>query len=423
MRYRIAMISDFFYPRVGGVENHILNISKELRQLGHTIIIITHSNTGLVGVQEVLGFKTYYLDLLSIFGGAVFPTFFCTAAPIARILLNEQIDIVHGHQCTTLALEGVFHARMLGLAVCFTNHSLVQVNTLGGALTATAFQLSMLDAHQIICVSQASRINTAARLNIDPEKIAVIPNAVTDDFIPSPTALKPTPAIIITIAVVSRLTFRKGAVLLAETLPTICQLDERIRFIIAGDGDKRDLLEHTVDAHQLHTRVSFLGNINSNQVQQVLTKADLFLNTSLTDAFCISIVEAAACGLYVVSTNVDGISEVLPTHMITLTPATPAGIITGIKTALPKIAKYNKLISHQTVRALYRWPDIAQKTNNIYHQIYKQDRSSPRQKLTKSAQEMYRLRKHLFSPSFLLVFLLNYLSLFLLTLVYETPFR
>ncbi len=40
------------------------------------------------------------------------------------------------------------------------------------------------------------------------------------------------------------------------------------------------------------------------------------MNTSLTEAFCIGIVEAACAGLLVVSTKVGGVPEVLPRHMI-----------------------------------------------------------------------------------------------------------
>ena len=40
------------------------------------------------------------------------------------------------------------------------------------------------------------------------------------------------------------------------------------------------------------------------------------MNTSLTEAFGIAIVEAACAGLYVVSTRVGGVSEILPDDMI-----------------------------------------------------------------------------------------------------------
>lgn len=49
---------------------------------------------------------------------------------------------------------------------------------------------------------------------------------------------------------------------------------------------------------------------------QVLTRGTIFLNTSLTEAFGIAIVEAACAGLYVVSTRVGGVPEILPEDMI-----------------------------------------------------------------------------------------------------------
>lgn len=70
------------------------------------------------------------------------------------------------------------------------------------------------------------------------------------------------------------------------------------------------------EKYQLQDRVILLGEVSHSEVRNVLVKGDIFLNTSLTEAFCMAIVEAASCGLYVVSTNVGGIPEVLPSHMI-----------------------------------------------------------------------------------------------------------
>lgn len=49
---------------------------------------------------------------------------------------------------------------------------------------------------------------------------------------------------------------------------------------------------------------------------QVLIQGSIFLNTSLTEAFGVAIVEAACAGLYVVSTRVGGVPEILPEDMI-----------------------------------------------------------------------------------------------------------
>ena len=41
--YVYSMISDFFYPNVGGVESHLFTLSQCLIRLGHKVIVITHS--------------------------------------------------------------------------------------------------------------------------------------------------------------------------------------------------------------------------------------------------------------------------------------------------------------------------------------------------------------------------------------------
>lgn len=49
---------------------------------------------------------------------------------------------------------------------------------------------------------------------------------------------------------------------------------------------------------------------------QLLSRAQIFLNPSLTEAFGIGILEAACAGLFVVSTRVGGVPEVLPPGLV-----------------------------------------------------------------------------------------------------------
>ena len=71
-----------------------------------------------------------------------------------------------------------------------------------------------------------------------------------------------------------------------------------------------------------------LGELQQSQVwDQMLVRGQIFLNTSLTEAFCMAIVEAASCGLKVVSTGVGGIPEVLPGHMIHLVQPSLTSIV------------------------------------------------------------------------------------------------
>jgi len=58
---------------------------------------------------------------------------------------------------------------------------------------------------------------------------------------------------------------------------------------------------------------------------QVLIQGSIFLNTSLTESFGIAILEAACAGLYVVSTKVGGVPEILPEDMISFANPTEDG--------------------------------------------------------------------------------------------------
>ena len=91
-----------------------------------------------------------------------------------------------------------------------------------------------------------------------------------------------------------------------------------------------------------------------------MCRGHIFLNTSLTEAFCIAILEAASCGLLCVSTNVGGIPEVLPPDMIHLAPARPKPLIEKLELAISKHKTIQSTMMHETVKKLYSWHRVAE---------------------------------------------------------------
>jgi glycosyltransferase involved in cell wall biosynthesis len=89
------------------------------------------------------------------------------------------------------------------------------------------------------------------------------------------------------------------------------QFLNQVHFLIGGDGPKRLVLEQVREREGLHERVSLLGALDQSEVHGTLLRGHIFLNTSLTEAYCIAIVEAAACGL-VVSFAIKSFFELLP---------------------------------------------------------------------------------------------------------------
>lgn len=46
-----SMVSDFFYPNMGGVEEHIFNLSQCLLERGHKVVVLTHSYKDRIGIR------------------------------------------------------------------------------------------------------------------------------------------------------------------------------------------------------------------------------------------------------------------------------------------------------------------------------------------------------------------------------------
>ncbi len=62
-----SMVSDFFYPLIGGVENHIYQLSQCLIERNHKVIVVTHVYDDRIGVRYMtngLKVKRFYYFLL-----------------------------------------------------------------------------------------------------------------------------------------------------------------------------------------------------------------------------------------------------------------------------------------------------------------------------------------------------------------------
>ena len=55
-RYRVCLVSDFFYPNMGGVESHLFQLAQCLLERGHTVVIVTHAYGNRHGIRYMTNF-------------------------------------------------------------------------------------------------------------------------------------------------------------------------------------------------------------------------------------------------------------------------------------------------------------------------------------------------------------------------------
>ncbi|KAF8551194.1 glycosyltransferase family 4 protein, partial [Imleria badia] len=384
----IAMISDFFYPNVGGVENHIYMLSANLIRRGHRVIVITHSHPpDRVGVRWLLpSLKVYYVPFMTIASSATLPNYFTFLPYFRTIIVREHIQLIHAHaSLSSLGQEGILHAHFFGVRTVFTDHSLFGFEDAASILTNKLLAAALKNVDAVICVSHTGRENTVLRgqlfepseedssVSVVRSSVYTIPNAlVAEQFTPSP---QPQPLETINIVVISRLAYRKGIDLLVATAPRICAAFPNVNFIVGGDGPKLNDLLQARERHLLQDRIELLGPVRHRDVRNVLIRGSIFLNTSLTESFGIAILEAACTGLYVVSTRVGGVPEILPEDMISFANPDEDDLFRALKEAIDIVTRgaHDPLEAHARVAHFYDWSHVAVRTEAVYTAVVRSE--------------------------------------------------
>eukprot|EP00366_Plasmodium_knowlesi_P004345 XP_002261843.1 Phosphatidyl inositol glycan, class A, putative [Plasmodium knowlesi strain H] len=402
----ICMVSDFFYPNLGGIETHIFELSKQLIKKGFKVIVVTHCYNNRHGVRWMgNGIKVYYLPFETYMDVVTFPNIVGTLPLCRNILIREKVDIVHGHQATSaLAHQFILHAKSLGLKTIYTDHSLYSFSDKGCIHVNKLLKYCINDVDHSICVSHTNRENLVLRTEINPYKTSVIGNALdTTKFVPCISKRPKLPTI--NIVMISRLTYRKGVDLIAKVIPPVCHKYPFINFIIGGDGPKRILLEEMRERNHLHNSVVLLGKVKQENVKNILQRGHIFLNASLTEAFCIAIIEAASCGLLVISTDVGGISEVLPHDMMILAKPNHIDLCAAVDSALKRLNKVDPQSFHERLTKMYSWEKVAEKTEKVYMDVL----SYANQTILSRIKKIYDINT-VFSKVYIFIIMLSYIS-------------
>lgn len=108
---------------------------------------------------------------------------------------------------------------------------------------------------------------------------------------------------------VARLHELKDHLTAVETIDTARKNQPNIKLLIVGEGDQRATIQAEVERRNLDQHVVFAGN--RSDIPNLLTAADCFLMTSISEGIPLTIIEAMAANLPVVSTAVGGIPEMI----------------------------------------------------------------------------------------------------------------
>jgi glycosyltransferase involved in cell wall biosynthesis len=160
----------------------------------------------------------------------------------------------------------------------------------------------------VVGVSDAVQQHWCAALNSPPDSFRVIRNGVDiDRFRPAQSHRQLNGPLMIGVA--SRLQPSKGFEDLFRALAILAEDDLHPVLQIAGDGGFRETLESQIGKLGLGQQVKFLGFVRD--MEKFYRSIDLAVLPSLSEGLPIFVLEAMACGIPIVATDVGGTREVL----------------------------------------------------------------------------------------------------------------
>lgn len=146
----------------------------------------------------------------------------------------------------------------------------------------------------------------------------------------------------------------------------------QIRLSIAGTGPERAALEQLAAALGVADIVRFTGRLEVAEIVKLYRDADVVLNPSRADNTPNSLLEAAACGVPLVSTNVGGVPYLVEHGRSAwlVSPDSPQQMADGIVQVLSEVSLRNTLRANATALAnSCSWPVVKRQWLDLYEQL------------------------------------------------------
>lgn len=358
-----------YLPHMGGVENFTYNISRELIEIGHTVTVVASNTTNSKSREDMDNISVYRLDCYNFIDGR-YPIFkrnkqyketistlnqfnFDLVVVNARFYFHSILGAKYAYKrkipCITIdhgTSHLTVHNRILDFVGGYYEHFITHIlkkycSNFYGVSKASSLWLKHFN------ITSKGEIYNA----IDIKKIRTILDKNSASSFRKKEDI-PTHATVL--AFTGRLLKEKGIIQLVASVEK--WNDEHrtapIYLCLAGEGPlKTYLIEHSNEF------VHYLGRLNFEQIIYFLRESDIFVLPSDSEGFSTSLLEAAACRNFIVTTLRGGAKELLPddTYGIVIDHNDLDSVYNAIETAIKyqnrdeaEEKTYNRVINNFT---------------------------------------------------------------------------
>ncbi len=314
----ILMMTNTYFPIVGGLEQSVYSFSEEFKSLGHEVLIVTPNFKGMpteeTGVIRIPAFQK--------FNGTVFSVNFPASGLLTRLMKEFSPDIVHSH-CPFFMGDFALHlSRQHAIPLVFTYHTMfeqyvhdwpVQNEGVKRFMVKLAAGYANL-VDQVIVPSESVQDILLKRGVKTP--MEVIPTGVDVERFSKGDRKAfrqqnqiPLDALVVGHA--GRLAPEKNLEFLTNCMVELLKKDPRIHALIVGLGPSEQMIKDAFGQAGLEKRLHLTGVLHYQHLVDAYFAMDVFAFASLSETQGIVLIEAMAAGVPVVALDAPGAREVV----------------------------------------------------------------------------------------------------------------
>jgi lipopolysaccharide heptosyltransferase II len=358
----------------GGVERGTIDVARALVERGHKAIIISNGGR-LVKELQSENIKHYCLPVheKSLF------TIIRSIFKVSRILEQEKIDIIHVRSRVP-AWVGYFAYRLY-LARCARKKiflTCVFLTTCHGYYRRHVLSKIMGWGKFVIVISSVIGKHMREHFSVPFYRLRLIPRGVDIDVFKyqEPRLDLKTGC---NVGIVGRITPLKGHDVFLKAMARVVRTVPKVKIIIAGDTSrnkqtyKREL-ELLVRQLGLERYVEFLGHVED--IPELMHRLDLLvLATTTAEAFGRVLIEAGACGVPVVATEVGGVIDIIENRVngMLVPPQDPQEMSSAIIELLKdrELARRVSLKARERIEEKFSLIRMVNETISVYEEAVK----------------------------------------------------
>ena len=365
----LRVVSDLYPNVIGGIPLHAHYLSRDISKKGHFVTVFTCTNDRIKykkRYEKRDGYEiVYHKTFFSLLGNRFSPD-------ILKSLMKTKndYDLIHAHSHLYLATNVCSLVRKMGsVPLVITTHGLIGQTApywFSKSYLLSVGKLTLKCADGIISYTDVEK-ETLSKLGIDKKKIEVIPNGIdTKLFIPHKKEGGDSQ-----ILWVGRFVPGKGVEYLIDAFNILLKEHSAAKLLMIGGGPLKEKIEQKIQDLDLAGSVFIKELIPNSKLPEMYQSSDVLVLPSIHEGIPRTILEAMACGVPVVCTELPQLVDVVKGCGLLV----PLRDSQALANAISKIISDRKLAQkfgekgRAKVVKNHSWEDTVKKTISLYEEL------------------------------------------------------